>query len=120
MSKGQERVQLALGICRSASGGVRGLTVVEQGWKTETSGRLECVQEVLDGVTDRFFLRTKLCLPFAARCEKEARRLEETLQGLKARPDEEAQQRVICALEALEKAANALSERSAMQGMSIT
>ena len=120
MSKGQEQVQAALEICRNASGGMRALTAVEEGWKTEAERKLACVQEVLDSIMDKFFLKTKLCLPFTSRCEEEARGLEETLRGLDARPDGDALQRIISALDALEKAAKALENRSAMQGMAIT
>lgn len=120
MSKGQDQVQVALEICRNVSGGVRKLTAVEEEWKAEAARRLECVQEVLDGVMDKFFLRTKLCVPFTSRCEKEARRLEETLGGLEAGPSENAQQGFNSALDALEKSAKALEDRSAMRGMAIT
>jgi len=120
MSKGQEQVQAALEICRHVSGEVLELMTVEEEWKSETARRLGCVQQVLDGVRDRFFLSTKLCLPFASRCEEEATRVHETLRLLQACPDVSAQQRFTGALEALEKAAKILEERSAMQGMAIT
>jgi len=120
MSKGQEQVQVALEICRKASGEVGELALVEQGWNNQVARKLERIHEALDGVKDKFFLRTKLCLPFASRCEKEARRLEETLRPLEARPDEDAQQQFISALDALESAAKALKDRSDMQGMAIT
>ena len=96
------------------------MTAVEEGWKTEAEKRLACVQEVLDSIGEKFFLKTKLCLPFTSKCEEEARRLEEALQGLDARPDGDAQQRITGALDALEKAVKALKSRSDMQGMSIT
>ena len=120
MSKGQEQAQVALEICRNVSDGIKGLTAVEEGWKTEAERKLTCVQEVLDSIVDKFFLRTKLSLPFTLRCEEEARRLEEMLRGLDARADRDAQQRITGALDALEKAVKALENRSAMQGMAIT
>ena len=120
MFKGQEHVQLALEICRNASGEVRKLADVEQGWKTGVARRIECVHKVLDGVMDKFLLTTKLCLPFAFRCEKEARRLAETLHGLQTRPDENSRQQFIGALDALEGAAKVLNDRSSVQGMTIT
>jgi len=120
MSKGQEQVQVALAVCRNAWGEVGELALAEQVWKNEAAKRLERIDNVLDGVKDKFFLRTKLCLPFASRCEKEARRLEETLRRLEARADENDQQQFISALDSLERAAKALKERSDMQGMAIT
>ena len=120
MSTGQEQVQVALDLCQNISGGVRTLTIADDGWKTEVAGRLDRVQQVLDGVKDRFFLRTKLCLPFAARCGREAQRLEEMLRSLDGDADGAAQQRFTGALTALEKAAKALEDRSTMQGMAIT
>ena len=120
MSKGQEQVQVALGMCRDALEGVGKVVAVEESWKTEVGRRLACVQEVLDGVMNKFFLKTKLCLPFTAKCEQNARALEETLRGLGPRPDGDAQQRFMGALDALEKAVKALADRSTMQGMTIT
>ena len=120
MSKGQEQVQVALKVCQDASEGVRKMTAVEEAWKTEVERRLACVQEGLDGVMDKFFLKTKLCLPFTAKCEQNASGLKETFRGLDPRPDGDAQQRFISALDALEKAVKALVDRSAMQGMTIT
>ena len=120
MSQGQDQVHAALEICWSVSEGVGKLAAVQGEWKAETAGRLQHVQEVLDGMRDKFFLRTKLCVPFTARCEKEAGRLGEALGGLEAVPGEDAQQGFDSALAALEKSAKALEDRSAMRGMAIT
>ena len=69
---------------------------------------------------DRFFLKTKMCLPFARRCEEAARTLDAVLTEPNAQPASDAQQRLSAALEALEKAARTLDERSQMQGTVIT
>jgi len=120
MPKGQEQVQAALEACRDYLAEARELAAAEVGWKTEVEERLARVLEVLDSVVDKFFLRSKLSIPFASKCDAEAGRLGETLRGLDGRPDEDTQRAIIGALDALEKAAKALEKRSAMQGMAIT
>lgn len=120
VSQGQDQVQAALDRCCSVSEGVAGLGSVEGEWRAEVTERLEGVRMLLEGMRDRFFLRTRLCVPFTSRCEVEARRLEEALGALEAAPGEGARQGFGSALAAVEKSAKALEERSAMQGMAIT
>jgi hypothetical protein len=119
MSRGQEQVQNTLEICQHVLNEVRQLAA-EEGWKSDVAARLERVQGTLEGMTTKFFLKTKLSLPATAKCEQEARKLEEALRGVLAQPDGSAQQPFVAALGALEKAAKALQERANMEGMAIT
>jgi len=59
-------------------------------------------------------------LPFARRCEEEARLLDGLLAELGAQDTSDLQPRLVAAMEALVKAARTLDERSLMQGMAIT
>ena len=114
MPKGPEYVETALEQIEGASKALSALAGVEEGWKSEAQKRLTSVAELLRGTMDRFFLKTRVCLPFARKCERAAGELAE-------RVDEPAsQQKLETALGALEKAARTLDERSMMQGMSIT
>jgi hypothetical protein len=111
MPQGPEYVEAALGRIQSASEAIGALQGVEAGWRNGVLERLASVEALLRGTTDRFYLKTRVCLPFARKCEEAAQALEGTLadgEGLDA------------ALEALEKAARTLDERSMMQGMAIT
>ena len=118
MPQGPEYVAAALERIESASGAIGALASVEAGWKGEAQERLTSIADLLRGTEDRFFLKTRVCLPFARKCEEAAQALEDTLAELGARPD--AQQRLDAALEMLEKGARTLDERSMMQGMAIT
>lgn len=120
MPKGQEQVQATIALCQALAEGVRALPVAEDAWKAEIVGRLERVGQTLAGLEGRFFLRSKLCLPFAARCLREAEGLQEILQQLQSAPQDSTRQRLGKALMLLEGAVQALDERSLMQGMAIT
>lgn len=120
MFGGQEQVQAVMSICRATASAVGGLTSLDQELKTDAVSRLEAVQEALDGIMDRFFLRTKLCLPLTKKCGEAAKKLEEAVVELAAHPDEAAQHDFASALGSLEKAVKALVDRAAMRGMSIT
>ena len=117
---GQEQVQAVVSICRTAAGAVGALASLDEEWKTEAVRRLEDVQEALEAVMDRFFLRTKLCLPLTKKCREAANKLEEAVTTLVAHADEAAQRGFLNALDALEKAVKPLVKRAAMRGMSIT
>ena len=119
MSKGQDHVAAALAICQSVAEQL-GDSGLPQEARAEALARLGVAQGTLGEVTDRFFLRTKLCLPFAARCEEGAREVAEALEALVSHPDEGAEARLSNALATLEKAVAVLEERSAMRGMAIT
>jgi hypothetical protein len=120
MPQGVEHVETALRLIQSTADGIGGLGGVEEGWRTEAVARLTSNAELLRTTMDRFFLKSKLCLPFAGRCEQEAGKLDALLSELRVRPAADGQQRLNAALEALEKAAKTLDERSRMQGMAIT
>ena len=120
MSKGSEHVETALELMQSASDTIGRLDGFEEGWRTETVARLTSSTSLLRGPLDRFFLKTKMCLPFARKCEEVAQTLHTLLAELGAQPSSDGQQRLTAALEALEKATRTLDERSQMQGMTIT
>jgi hypothetical protein len=85
----------------------------------DAAARLETMQASLIAMQERFFLRSKLCLPFAARCAKEAAALELALAAVRA-SEPEAAQRFEAGLEALDRAVKVLDDRSNAQGMVIT
>jgi hypothetical protein len=119
MSDGQAHVETALALCRSAKEDLSTFVESDQGWISETIARVEGTEATLEGLKDRFFVRSRLCLPFAARCLAEAQELEQAVQALQ--PDSDGQVAAVgAALSALEKAVRALDSRSAMQGMAIT
>jgi hypothetical protein len=120
MPQGLEHVESALKLIQSASDTIGKLGGVEEGWKNEAVARLSSTTALLRALMDRFFLKTKLCLPFAGKCEDEASRLDALLAELCAQPASDGQNRLDLALGALEKAAKTLDERSLMQGMAIT
>ena len=115
MPSGPEYVEATLAKVERASTAIGAPAGADAGWKSEAQERLAAVAELLRGTTDRFFLKTRVCLPFARKCDQAADKLE-TLAGEQA-PQETALE---AALAALEKAARTLDERSMMQGMSIT
>lgn len=114
MPKGPEYVEATLGRIESISTAIGSLAGVEARWKAEAQGRLTAVAELLHGTSDRFFLKTRVCLPFARKCKEAANRLEALVS------EQGAQEQLEDALNALEKAARTLDERSMMQGMAIT
>ena len=120
MPKGQDHVNTAIALCQSAEQSLDGTIDAESEWKSATQTQLEDVAEALEGLKDRFFLRSKLCLPFAAKCARAASDVEKAVQALSASPDDAARQRLSEAIDALARAARALDERSAMQDMAIT
>jgi len=113
MPKGPEYVEATLSKIEFLSASIGGLADVEEGWKTDAQRRLAAVAELLRGTTDRFFLKTRVCLPFARKCEQAA-------DGLAALVDEGDTSKLEAGLSLLEKTARTLDERSMMQGMSIT
>ena len=120
MPQGLEHVEAALGLVQRASETITKLQGVEETRRDAATARLDVVAALLRATTGRFFLKTKLCLPFAKRCEEEAAKLDALLAELSAHPSADAPQRLNAALDALEKAARTLDERSLMQGMAIT
>jgi hypothetical protein len=120
MSQGLEHVEAAIELIERASDTIGGLGGVQEDWKSEAVARLDPTTALLRGVTDRFFLKTRVCLPFAGKCEEEAKKLDALLAELCAQPASDGQDRLDAALEALERAVKTLDERSLMRGMSIT
>jgi len=111
MPNGLDHVQATLGACQRMRASLGQASVLDAGAKADLSARLDAIQAILTTVQERYILRSKLCLPYAARCEREAAALEVALgQGAAIGP----------ALEALDKAVKVLDERSNMQGMVIT
>lgn len=120
MPQGREHVEAALKLIERAADTIGKLDGVEAGWKSEAVVRLAATTALLRAVTDRFFLKTRVCLPFAGKCEEEANKLDALLAELCAQPASDGQDRLDAALEALEKAVKTLDERSLMRGMTIT
>jgi hypothetical protein len=120
MPKGPEYVEATLAKIESISTAIGGLAGVEDGWKTDAQGRLAALAELLRGMSDRFFLKTRVCLPFARKCDQAAEGLEALVseQGSPLAPG--GKQKLEAALAVLEKAVRTLDERSMMQGMAIT
>jgi hypothetical protein len=120
MEKGTDHVEAALKLVQSTSDAIDKLDGVPDGWKAEALARLGSVADLLGPVTERFFLRTRMSLPFARRCEAAARTLDSVLAGQSSPLSGDAQQRLTAALDGLEKAAKTLDERSQMRGTVIT
>jgi hypothetical protein len=120
MPQGLDHVEAALKLIQSAVDAIGELGGVEESWKAEAVARLTSTAALLRATVDRFFLKSKLCLPFAGRCEQEAAKLDGLVAELRVRPASDGQDRLDAALGALEKAAKTLDERSRMQGMAIT
>ena len=122
MSKGEEHVVAALATCQSMSAQAAALNGLDANWASDMSERLSTVSEMLQQVQGRFFLRSKLCLPFARRCSTEAERLQGELAALDSGDDanDQAVARALEALGTLERAVRTLDERSEMKGMAIT
>jgi hypothetical protein len=117
MPNGPEYVLSALKRIESASNKLGALDGVEPGWVQAAQGKLAAIAEMLRGMGDRFFLKTRVCLPFARKCDQAAQALDELLDDL---PAADNRPTLAAALEALEKAARTLDERSMMEGMAIT
>jgi hypothetical protein len=120
MPTGPEYVDATLERVHSASAAIAELDGLEPAWSAEAAARLDAIDDLLQGTTDRFFLKTRVCLPFARKCDRAAQALEALLADLKTEPAADAQQQLAAAVDALEKAAKTLDERSMMQGMAIT
>ena len=117
MPNGPEYVLSALKRIESASNKLGALGGLEPGWVQEAQERLAAVTATLRGLGDRFFLKTRVCLPFARKCDQAAQALEDLLDDL---PAADSRPTLTAALEALEKTARTLDERSMMEGMAIT
>ena len=120
MSQGMGHVEVALELLESTSDKVGKLGGVEEGWRSEAAAKLTSTTALLRATTDRFFLKTRVCLPFAKKCEDAAKALDALLAGLSAQLTSDEQSQVNAALEALERAVKTLDERSQMRGMAIT
>jgi hypothetical protein len=114
MPKGPDYVEATLAKIERISTAIGGLAGVEEAWKADAAGRLAALVELLRGMDDRFFLKTRVCLPFARKCDQAADELQ-ALVGQQGGPEQ-----LEAALVALEKAVRTLDERSMMQGMAIT
>ena len=117
MSKGEEYLTQALATVQDVTGQLA--TLAGDDAKVEAlRDRLADLSALLASTEGRFFLRSKLCLPFARRCQEEAA----ALAALVASSDGDPQglDRVAEALSSLELASRTLDERSTMDGMAIT
>ena len=114
MTNGPEYVEAVLAKIEHISTAIGALAGAEEGWKADAQGRLAAAAELLKGTTDRFFLKTRVCLPFARKCDQAADELAALVS------ESAGQQELEAALALLEKTARTLDERSMMQGMSIT
>jgi hypothetical protein len=120
MSQGLEHVEETLALIESVSDKVGKLDGVEEGWRSEAVAQLAATAGLLGAVTDRFFLKTRVCLPFTKRCEDAAKALDVLLAEAPAQLASDDQPRVDAALDRLERVAKTLDERSQMRGMAIT
>jgi hypothetical protein len=117
MPNGPEYVLSAVKRIESASDKLGALDGVAPEWEKGAQERLTAIKATLRGTWDRFFLKTRVCLPFARKCAEAAQALEDLLDDP---PAADVQSTVDAALDALEKAARTLDERSMMEGMAIT
>ena len=76
MPNGAEYVEATLAKIEGISAAIGGLAGAEDEWKTNAQGRLDALAELLRGMGDRFFLKTRVCLPFARKCDQAAEGLE--------------------------------------------
>jgi hypothetical protein len=121
MPTGLDHVLTTVALCERLTQELPALAGVEDVWKQRMVTRLEKVRSDLVAMQERFFLRSKLCYPFAARGEQEARKLEGAFAALPGSgADDPARQAFSTSLEALERAVKVLDERSNAQGMVIT
>ena len=86
----------------------------------EAVARMEAAAALLQETKERFYLKTRVGVPFARRCEGAAQALAALLTEQGAGAESDAQEQLDAALQALEKAVKTLDERSRMQGMAIT
>ena len=82
--------------------------------------RLGTMADLLQAAADRFFLKTRACLPFARKSQEEAEKLLALAREMAASLAPDAQARLNAALDALTKAVKILDERSQMLGLAIT
>ncbi len=119
MPSGEEYVITALALSRDAGGALEDLEDIDETWRDHVTVQIKEITDLLTGVEGRFFVRSKLCLPFARRAAAEAERLSQAMDDL-ANGRRGAMTDIEEALAALSQAARTLDERSTMQGMSIT
>ncbi len=118
MPTGSEHVQATIELCQRLAATLAALQSIDKPAIDDVAARLAQMQSSLVGMQDRFFLRSKLCLPFAARCEQEAHKLEQAVAGWTADPS--SHRAVQEALKSAEQAVKLLDDRSGAQGMVIT
>ena len=120
MTQGEEHVLRALELCRSVAGEMVTLGALDDGWRAAAVERLGHLEETLGRLKDRFILKSKVCLPFAARCEERAGALETSLSALRSTPGPDAVAAFAEALDALDRAVRTLDERTDTRSMAIT
>ncbi len=118
MPTGLDHVQATIALCQRLSAIVSALEGVDKAAVDDATARLARVESGLASMQDRFFLRSKLCLPFAVRCEQEAKKLELALASWTAAA--QSPRAVQDALGSLEQAVRVLDDSSSAQGMVIT
>lgn len=118
MPTGLDYVQATIALCQRLTSTLGSRRGIDQPAVDDVVARLAQVEATLTGMQDRFFLRSKLCLPFAVRCEQEAIKLEQALGAWSTgEPIPPAVQDV---LKSMEQAVKLLDDRSGAQGMVIT
>jgi hypothetical protein len=120
MPQGLDHVNATLKLIDEIAGAIPKTDGLEQDWKPKATARLSAIAERLETSKDRFFLKSRLCIPFAAKCETAAQDLEALLTELAAHPAADAQRQINTALDGLDIATKTLDERSTMRGMAIT
>jgi hypothetical protein len=121
MTPGEEHVLRTMELCRAIAAEVAALGALDQEWRSAIGERLGRIEGTLSQVKERFILKSKVCLPFAARCEEHARALEGGLPSLTmGTSSQDAVSAFSGALDALDKAVRTLDERTDMRGMAIT
>lgn len=120
MAQGAEPIEAALQAVQHAADGLAQLDGLDAAWKAGAAAKLAGAAALLRATADRFFVKTKAGAPFVRRCQEEADRVAALVQEASASPTPGAPQQLGLAVDALNKAARTLDERSQMQGLAIT
>ena len=118
--QGVAHVEAAIALAARAADRIGELEDLDDGWQADAVGKLSATCDLLRVTLDRFYLKTKVSLPFARRCQEEARAVDGLLEEGAAVAETGGQARLTAAIERLAQAARVLDERSLMQGMAIT
>ena len=75
VSQGSEQIEAALGLIERTSDALGKMDGVKEGWKADALARLASTADLLRETAGRFFIKTKVCLPFTRKCEEAAQAL---------------------------------------------